>query len=49
MPGPPPQSGGQSARAIAITGLLPESGPGTMTGNPTAAATSARTDKAQDM
>ncbi|MEU9805943.1 hypothetical protein [Mycobacterium sp. NPDC050853] len=39
LPGPPPQSGGQSARAIATIGLEPSVDSGAMIGTPTAAAT----------
>lgn len=41
FPGPPPQSGGQSARAIATIELEPGAGSGAMTGTQTAAATTA--------
>lgn len=41
LPGPPPQSGGQSARAIATIELEPGVGSGTTTGIVIAAATTA--------
>jgi len=49
LPGPPPQSGGQSARAIATTELAPGARSGAMVGRPTAATTIATIDAALEV